>query len=148
MSYFPFGAETDAVSTTIIASTAFTAGTWIWSSAVNMTKYTDIAFWFMPTVLGSNTEVLIAAKWSDDGSTIDVSGDKGFQQTDFLLTNNVDGSFLSKNYQPKLTTAEGSLVANLWVPYKLPVGGGRVYIGVKGNHASGAFSVRAQRVVA
>jgi hypothetical protein len=71
LEFVPMGglARTDASSTEVIASTAFTTG-WNWSSAINLRDYSEIAIFFNPTAIGSNTQVDIAVQWSDDGSTI------------------------------------------------------------------------------
>jgi hypothetical protein len=138
-------ARTDASSTEVIASTAFTTG-WNWSSAINLRDYSEIAIFFNPTTLGSNTQVDIAVQWSDDGSTIGW-GDDNFQQSDFDITNHSDGTFYPKDYVARLTTAGGELVADKRLHLSVPKRAGYCKIGVKGNNASGTYTVRTQRLV-
>lgn len=139
--------RTDATSTEIIAAgTPFTAGTIVWSSQLNTRDYREISVWFNPTSLGSNTQVTLYAQWSDDGTTIPFDDNNGIQQTDFLIANNVDGTFKPKDYQAVLTTASLELAANKIVMLSYPKKGGKFRFGVKGTHASGAFGVRALRL--
>ena len=141
--------RTDGTSTEIIdAGTTFTSGTWIWSDPVNLRDYSDIAIWFTPTDLGSNTQVDIVLAWSDDGSTIPFGDDDSFQQSDFKIANGSDGTFTPVPYTARLTTAAGGgLVTDTKVHLAYPKRGGWCRVGVKGNHASGAFGVRAMRLV-
>lgn len=138
--------RTDASSTEIIAATPFTAGTIIWSSALDMRDFKEVTVWFIPTVLGANTVVDLYIQWSDDGTTIPFDDDNGIQQTDFLLTTGTDGTFKPKNYLARLTTATSELVANATKALSYPKKGGSMRFGVKGDNASGSFSARAQRL--
>ena len=149
LEFIPEGglARTDASSTEVIASTAFTSGTFVTSSTIDMRDHSEIAVFFDPTSLGSNTQVDIVIFWSDDGTTIPFATDDNIQQSDFLIGGGSDGSFQPKPYTARLTTAGGELVVNQKVHLVFPKGGGACRIGVKGNDASGAFSVRTQRLV-
>lgn len=138
--------RTDASSTQIIAATAFTSGTIIWSSAVDMRDYSEISVWFNPTALGSNTQVDLFIQWSDDGTTIPFGDDDGIQQSDFLIFQGSTGVFQPKDYVARLTTAGGELVANSGKLLSFPKKGGSMRFGVKGNSATGTFGVRAQRL--
>lgn len=138
--------RTDLTSTEIIAATAFTAGTIVWSSAVDTRDFSEISVWFNPTALGSNTEVELYAQWSDDGATIPFDDNNGIQQTDFLVATGTDGSFKPKDYVATLTTATGELVANSIKMLSFPKKGGSFRFGVKGDSATGSFSARSQRL--
>lgn len=139
-------ARTDASSTEVIASTAFTSGTFVVSSTIDMRDHSAIAVYFDPTDLGSNTQVDIVIFWSDDGTTIPFATDDNIQQTDFNITGGTDGAFNPKPYTARLTTAGGELVVDQRTHLTFPKRGGACRIGVKGNNASGAFSVRTQRI--
>lgn len=139
-------ARTDATSTEVIAATAFTSGTFVTSSTIDMRDHSVLAVFFLATSLGSNTQVDIVLFWSDDGTTIPFATDDNLQMTDFNLTDQLDGSYYPKAYTARLTTTGGELVANAGVHLSFPKRGGACRIGVKGNNASGSFSVRAQRV--
>jgi hypothetical protein len=141
-------ARTDASSTEVIAAgTAFTAGTFVWSSQVAMRDHSDLAVYFNPQTLGSNTSVDIVVAWSDDGSTIPLADGDNYQITDFNITGFSDGSFNPKPYTARLTTAGSELVAGNMVHLTVPKGGGVCRVGVKGNAAGGTFQVRTQRLV-
>ena len=149
LEFIPEGglARTDASSTEVIALTAFTSGTFVTSSTVDMRDHSELAVFFDPTSLGSNTQVDIVIFWSDDGTTIPFATDDNIQQSDFLISGGSDGSFAPKPYTARLTTAGGELVANQKVHLVFPKGGGACRVGVKGNAANGTFSVRTQRLV-
>ena len=138
--------RTDATSTQIIASTAFTNGTIVWSSAVDMRDYSEVSVWFNPTNLGSNTQVDLLVQWSDDGSTIPFTDEDGRQQTDFLLSTGTDGTFKPKDYVARLTTATSELVAGTMKMLSFSKKGGSMRFGVMGNNASGSFTARSQRL--
>jgi len=142
-------ARTDASSTEIIASTAFTNGTFVVNDSgfTDMRDHSEIAVFFLPSSLGTNTIVDIVVFWSDDGTTIPFATDDYTQQTDFDIVNQADGSFNPKSYTARLTTAGSELVANQGVHLTFPKGGGACKVGVKGDAADGAFSVRVQRLV-
>lgn len=142
----PLSARTDASSTLITAATAFTAGTIVWSSAVDTRDFKEISVWFNPTVLGANTVVDLYAQWSDDGTTIPFDDNNGVQESDFLIASGTTGIFNPKNYVARLTTAGGELVANAIKLMTYPKKGGSFRFGVVGNNASGTFSVRSQRL--
>ena len=139
--------RTDASSTVIIAAaTAFTAGTIVWSSAVTTRDYREVSIWLELENIGSNTQVDLFAQWSDDGATIPFDNNNGVQQTDFLLITGTDGTFLSKDYVPKITTAGGELVTGKILLLSYPKKGGSFRFGVRGNSATGTFNVRSQRL--
>lgn len=139
-------ARTDASSTEVIAATAFTNGTFVTSSTIDMRDHSVLAVFFLATSIGSNTQVDIVVFWSDDGTTIPFATDDYLQQTDFNITAQTDGSYYPKPYTARLTTTGGELVANAGVHLSFPKRGGACRIGVKGNNASGSFSVRTQRI--
>jgi hypothetical protein len=154
LEFIPEGglARTDATSTEIIASTAFTNGTFIVNDSgfTTMRDHTHIAVYFDPTDIttgGSVTEVDIVVFWSDDGSTIPFATDDNIQQSDFDIVNQADGTFHPQPYTAQFTTAGGELAANKKQHLVFPKGGGACKVGVKGNAAGGAFSVRIQRLV-
>jgi hypothetical protein len=138
--------RTDSSSTEIRAAGAFTNGTILWSSAVDMRDHKEISVWFIPTNIGTNTSVDLLVQWSDDGSTIAFDDDNGVQQTDFLLASSADGSYKPKDYVTRITTGTSELAANKIILLTFPKKGGSFRYGVKGNHASGSFSVRSQRL--
>jgi hypothetical protein len=136
--------RTDAAPTEIVApATVFTAGTIIWSSTLDVRDHKEVSVWFDPTVLGSNTQVDLYCQWSPDGVFTDTDGR---QQTDFLLLTGTDGTFKSKDYVARLTTATSELVAGEEKLITFPKKGRYFRFGVKGNNASGAFGARAQRL--
>lgn len=138
-------ARTDAISTEVIATTAFSTG-YNWSSEIDMRDYTDLSVYFNPTALGTNTAAWIAIQWSDDGSTIPF-GDDNFQLSDVDITQQTDGTFQPLPYVAHLTVAGGELAANARKLLTFPKAGGKCRIGVKGTAADGSYSVRAQRLV-
>jgi hypothetical protein len=137
--------RTDATSTEVIAPIAFTAGTIIWSSNINMRDHSELAMWFNPTALGANTVVDIYVQWSDDGATIPFDDDNGVQQTDVTISSTT-GIFNPKDYLARLTTAGSELVANAIKHMAYPKKGGYARVGIEGNNTSGSFSVRTQRL--
>lgn len=139
--------RTDATSTAIIAAgTAFTNGTIVWSSALDMRDYSEVSVWFNPTNIGSNTQVDLYVQWSDDGTTIPFDDDNGVQQTDFLLATGSTGVFQPKDYVARLTTVGSELVSNAIKMLSFPKKGGSMRFGVMGNSATGTFGARAQRL--
>jgi len=151
LEFIPMGglARTDALSTVIIASKAFTGGMQVNDSGfIDMRDHTDISVYFMATNITSQDSVIIVAYWSDDGSTIGWGADDYAQRTDFNIVDNADGTFGPKNYVAKLTTAGGELAADTGVLLTFPKAGGACKIGVMGT-ADGVsrFSVRTQRLV-
>jgi len=139
--------RTDESSSLIIAlGTAFTSGTIVWSSPVNMRDHSEISVWFFSPNIGSNTQVDLYAQWSDDGVTIPFGDNDGIQQTDFLLTTDSTGIFQPKDYVARLTTAGGELVAGSIKLLSFPKKGGSFRFGVMGDSATGTFGVRAQRL--
>jgi hypothetical protein len=141
--------RTDASSTEIIASTPFTAGTFVWSDPVNMRDHSEVSVWFNPTDLtGPVTSAQLAVQWSDDGTTIPFDSNNGVQLTDFLLSSGTDGNFPPKFYVAGLSTAgpTPSLVVGQIMMLSYPKKGGSFRFGVMGDFAGGAFSVRAQRL--
>lgn len=139
-------ARTDASSTEITAPIAFNAATIIWSSAVSMRDHSSVSVWFMPTDIGSNTQVDLLAQWSDDGSTIPFDDNNGIQQTDFIIAQGTDGTFAPKDYMARLTTGAGELATNKFISMTYPKRGGSFRFGVRGDNSSGTFSVRSQRL--
>ena len=139
--------RTDATSTAIIAAgTAFTAGTIVWSSALDTRDYSEVSVWFGSANIGANTQVDLYVQWSDDGTTIPFGDDDGIQQTDFLITTGSTGIFQPKDYVARLTTAGGELVVGSIKMLSFPKKGGSMRFGVMGNSATGTFGVRAQRL--
>lgn len=143
----PYMVRTDASSTVIIAAgTAFTAGTIVWSSAVDMRDFAEASVWFASANIGSNTQVDLYVQWSDDGTTIPFGDDDGIQQTDFLITSGTNGVFQPKDYVARLTVAGGELAAGSIKMLSFPKKGGSMRVGVMGDSATGTFGVRAQRL--
>lgn len=139
--------RTDSTSTEIRAAGAFTSGTILWSTvSIDMRDHREVSVWFIPTSLGSNTQVDLYIQWSDDGSTIAFDDDNGVQQTDVLLASSPDGIFRPRDYAPRLTTANAELAANKIIALTFPKRGNAFRFGVRGNNASGSFSVRAMRL--
>lgn len=143
----PYLVRTDAGSTEIIAlGTAFTSGTIVWSSALDMRDHGEVSVWFGSPNIGSNTQVDLYVQWSDDGSTIPFDDDNGIQQTDFLITTGTNGVFQPKDYVARLTTGGGELVVGAVKMLSFPKKGGSFRFGVMGNSATGTFGARAQRL--
>ena len=143
----PYLVRTDASSTEIIAiGTAFTSGTIVWSSPLEMRDHSEVSVWFGSANIGSNTQVDLYVQWSDDGTTIPLGDDDGIQQTDFLITTGSTGVFQPKDYVARLTTAGGELVAGSIKMLSFPKKGGSMRFGVMGDSATGTFGVRAQRL--
>lgn len=135
----------DAAAAAIIApGTVFTNGTIVWSSELATRGYGEVSFWFLPTDLGSVSSVSLFLQW---GEAPGIAWDavSGLQQTDFLISQGTDGTFVPKDYSATLATGSG-LVANTAKLLSFPVKGGACRFGVRGNHASGAFGVRALRI--
>ena len=139
-------ARTEASSTEVQASTTFGLNK-KWGTAQDVRDYTHIAVWFDPTTIGSNSEVEIVLAWSDDGSTIGFADDNNYQMSDFNMDNFTDGSFNPKPYTAVLTVVGGELADNQKVHLVLPVKAGYCRVGVSGDVATGAYSVRTQRLV-
>jgi hypothetical protein len=149
LEFIPEGglARTDAASTVAIAaSTAFTSGTFVVSSTITMRDHSEIAVFFDPEAIGSNTSVDLVIFWSDDGTTIPFATDDNIQQSDFDIVNQSDGSFNPKPYTARFTTAGGELATGAKKHIVFPKGGGACRIGVKGDSATGTFGVRVQRL--
>lgn len=137
-------ARTDATSTEVIASKAF-AVTIDWSSPIDLRDHTHLSVWFDPTNLGGNTVVDVFLAWSDDGTTVPFDNFSK-QNSDFTITSGTDGSFTPKPYTARFTTATGELVVNERRHLSYPKRGGFCRVGVLGDTAAGAYSVRAQRL--
>jgi len=130
----------DVASAVIKASTGFTAAI-VWSSAIDVREHPGgVGVWLAITNLGTQSAVTVYFRWSDDGATV-TPDDNTVQRSDDPIT---DGVFVAYPYTPKLTTASGTLAANVyhfWVPRQ----GGVLYVGIKGTAADGAYNMRAQR---
>lgn len=139
--------RTDASTTQIItAGTAFTSGTIVWSSVVDMIDYREISVWFQPATLGSNTTVSLYVQWPANGTTGGLGDTSSIQQTDFLLVLGSDGTFIPRSYVAVLDTSSSTLVAGRQVMLSFPKKGGSFRFGVAGNTASGTFGVQSQRI--
>ena len=141
-------ARTDASSTEIEASGAFTAApAWKWSDTLDMRDFTHIALFLEPTAFASIDTINIVVAWSDDGTTVPFDDDDNFQQSDFDLPNFTDGSFNPQPYTATLTLAGGELVADKLVHLVYPVKGGFCRVGIQGDSGGGNYNLRAQRLV-
>lgn len=139
--------RTDATSTQVIpVGTAFTLGSTVWSTPLATRDHKEVSIWFQPITIASVSQADIYVQWSDDGTTVPFDATSSTQQTDFLLTNGVDGLFQPKPYVARLTTASGGLVAGKAVLLSFPVKGGSFRVGVQGNAAGGTFGVKALRL--
>jgi hypothetical protein len=127
----------------IKAATAFTSGTAVWTSLVDMRNHAAVSVWFKPTNVGSNTLVTLKAQWPQNTGALSDTSD--IQNTDVLITATSDGTFVLKQYQPQLAVGV-ELVANKGILLTFPKRGSYFRLAVIGNHASGSFGVYAQRL--
>jgi len=138
--------RSDRSSYEVKATGAFAAGEQL-SDFIDVRDYPGgCIVWLLPTDLGSVTSVSLVAYPSDDGSTIAVaSGDPSKVLSDSSIS---AGAFPGDEpYKLDLSTADNTLVVNKRCgPYRLPQYAGGFKIGVTGNHASGAYTLRAQRL--
>lgn len=130
--------RTDAASTEVKASGAF-ATSYAYSSAVDMRDFSGVAVWVIITSTTSLTEVDIVSEWTDDGSTITADGTSLAKADDSIST----GTFEANAYTAKLTGTNLAVGKHL---FYFPKRGGSLRIGAKANSATGAFSIRTQRL--
>jgi hypothetical protein len=139
------GPRTDRQAFEIKATGAFANGEQL-SDTLDLRDYPGgCLVWLIPSSLGSVTTVSLVAYASDDGSNVPITAGSSAK---VLSDSEIDlGAFdATSPYKLDLSTASSTLTAGQPCgPLRLPQYAGAVKIGVIGNHASGAYVLKAQR---
>lgn len=130
--------RSDGTSFEIGASGAFTSPAYTYTSNFDMRDYRDHSVWVIVTDDngGAITAFDIVCEASDDGATV-VHG--ALQSDDTIVA----GAYTANDY----VGTKNFVGAGTYGPFSFPRKGGNHRIGIAGNGAGGAYSVRTQRFV-
>lgn len=140
--------RTDATSTEVQGTIGYGNDlvNWNFSSSIDTSGFDYLIVFWTQNATGTTTRADLAIFWSDDGTTIPF-GTEYYQNTDFDIVNQTDGSFQLVPYIAKYEDFINPLPASPTARvFRFPVRGGSARVGVRGD-GSGNYFVRAMRIV-